>query len=144
MTRTLEKAIFGVLMVLVFGIGSALVSAAVTNKNPMEYISSIRVADSGDDNAPEVSEAEESAQLAPLAKITVEQAKAIAMDQVDTDVVGEVTGVELENENGNVVYSVEFNKNGVETEVNIDPGNGKVLKIERQFDEVNGENEAED
>ena len=58
--------------------GTFFVSAAVTGKNPIDYISSIRVADVSD-NVPGVSEAQESTQLAPLAKITEEQAKSIAI-----------------------------------------------------------------
>jgi uncharacterized membrane protein YkoI len=136
MARTMEKVILGLLMVFVLGVGSVLVSAAVTNKSPMEFISSIRVADTGDDGALEVSEAEESAQLAPLAEITAEQAKAIALSAVDTNKVGEVTDVALENEDGNVVYAVEFAKAGVETDVKIDAGNGKVLLIEDDLTEA--------
>lgn len=143
MVRTMEKAIFGLLMVFVLGIGSVLVTAAVTNKNPMDFISSIRVADSGDDNTPEVSEAEESEQLAPLAKITAEQAKVIALSAVNTNDVGEVTDVKIENVDGNVVYAVEFTKAGVETDVKIDAGNGKVLKIENDNDESDVEDSLE-
>ena len=143
MVRTMEKAIFGLLMVFVLGIGSVLVTAAVTNKNPMDFISSIRVADSGDDNTPEVSEAEESEQLAPLAKITAEQAKVIALSAVNTNDVGEVTDVKIENVDGNVVYAVEFTKAGVEIDVKIDAGNGKVLKIENDNDESDVEDSLE-
>ncbi len=126
MARTLEKAVFGVLMVLALGIGSMLVSAAATNKNPMDFVSSIRVADLGKDNAPGISEAKESAQLAPLAKITAQQAKTVALKKVS----GTVNKVELDNENGNVVYSVEVKNNKKSSDVKIDAGNGKVLKIE--------------
>jgi uncharacterized membrane protein YkoI len=141
MIRTIEKAILGVLLVLVLGIGSILVTAVATNKNPMELISSIRVADSGDDS--EVSEAEESAQLAPLAKITAEQAKTIAISAVDTKIVGEVTDVQLENENGNVIYAVEFTKDNIETDVKIDAGNGKVLLVENDNNEADVEDGPE-
>jgi len=131
MTRTVEKAILGLLMVFVLGIGSVLVSAAVTNKNPMDFISSLRVAGQGEDNALEVPEAEESAQLAPLARITAGQAKAIALNEVT----GTLSQVELDNEDGNVVYSVEITNNKDSFDVKIDAGNGKVLKVESGTEE---------
>jgi len=120
MGRRLEKAILGVLIVTVLLVGSFFVTAVATNKNPIGFISSIRVADSGDDT--EVSEAEEFAQLAPLAKMTAEEAKTIAKSSLT----GVVTEVELDNENGNVVYSVEITDNNVKKDVKIDAGNGKV------------------
>jgi len=134
------KILMGILLMASLLLGTFFVSAAVTGKNPIDYISSIRVADSGNDNAPEISEAQESVQLAPLAKITEEQAKEIAINTVDLTLVGEVTGIGLDNENGNVVYSVEFTKDGIETEVKIDAGNGDVFKIESD----NGEADKED
>ncbi|MFH1643540.1 MAG: PepSY domain-containing protein [Patescibacteria group bacterium] len=134
-----EKILMGILLIASLLVGTFFVSAAVTGKNPIDYISSIRVADPGNDNAPEISEAQESAQLASLAKITEEQAKTIALDVVDINSVGELTDVGLDNENGNVVYSVEFTKNGIETDVKIDAGNGDVLKIEGDNDEADKE-----
>jgi hypothetical protein len=86
MAKTIEKAIFGVLMVLVLGIGSVFVTAIAANTNPVGWASSIRVADSGDVNVPEVSEAEESVQLATLnGLITPEEAQAYAIKAVDDD-----------------------------------------------------------
>jgi len=144
MAKTIEKAIFGVLMVLVLGIGSVFVTAVATNTNPMNWVSSIRVADSGDDNAPEVSEAEESVQLATLnGLITPEEAQAYAIKAVEGKNVGQLTDVALENENGNVVYAVEFSNNGVETDVKIDAGNGKVLLVEDDNNEADVEDEKE-
>lgn len=125
------KILMGILLMASLLVGTFFVSAAVTGKNPIDYISSIRVVDSGNDNAPEISEAQESAQLAPLAKITMEEAKAIALKEVT----GTVNQVELDNENGNVVYSVEITNNKKSFDVKIDAGNGKVLKIEDGADD---------
>ena len=126
MVKTMEKALFGVLMVLILGIGSVFVSAAATNTNPMDWVSSIRVADSGNDNTPGISEAEESAQLAPLAKITQDEAISAAMNSRS----GNYIAAELDNENGNVVYSIEMDNNGEIFDVKVDAGTGKVLKVE--------------
>jgi len=138
MARILKKAIFGILMVF-FCTGSVLLIATATNTNPVDWVSSIRVVeDTG------LSEAEESGHLTPLAKITAEHAKTIALSAVDTNKVGALTDVELENENGNVVYAVEFTQNGIETDVKIDAGNGKVLLIEDDLTEVDQDYDDED
>ena len=137
-----ETAILSVLIIASVLMGAFLVTAAVTGENPVKYLSSIQVADAGD-NVPEVSEAEESTQLTPLAKITSEEAKGIAIGAVDLALVGEVTDVELENEDGNIVYAVEFTKDGIETDVKIDADNGKVLKVESDNDESDVKDSSE-
>jgi uncharacterized membrane protein YkoI len=69
-----------------------------------------------------LSEADEAAALASLAKITPEQASAAAQVEVP----GDVQKVELGNENGSLVYSVEIGGK----DVKVDAGNGAVLLIE--------------
>jgi len=62
-----------------------------------------------------------------LAKITMEQARDTALSNVQ----GKVLKIELENENGFLVYSVELvtsDKNI--TDVKVDAGNGKILLVE--------------
>ena len=63
--------------------------------------------------------------LSGLAKITADQAKeaALAAEPGST-----ITDVELDNENGNLVWGVEFSS-GVE--VKVDAGNGQVLHTEQ-------------
>ena len=139
MAKTTEKVILGVFLVLILGIGSVLVTALATNKNPLKLASSIQA-----DDSKEVSEAQESASLAKAAKITEDDAKKIATGAVDKNAVGEITQVELENEDGNVLYSVEFTKDGIETDVKIDAGNGKVLATESDLNEANWENNDND
>ena len=139
--KTNEKIILGVLIVALLGIGGVFATAAVTHKNPVDFVSSIKVAD--DNEVSDAQEAQESAQLQNLAKISADDARAIALGAVDINVVGEITDVELENEDGNVVYAVEFTKNGIETDVKIDAGNGKILLIESDLDEV-GEDDSGD
>ena len=67
----------------------------------------------------ELEEQQEAARLQPLAKITAEQAREAAL-KVQS---GEVTELELEAENGSLVYEVTIG----ETEVFVDAGNGEVL-----------------
>lgn len=132
MKRTMQKAILAMLIVALLGAGSLFVTSAVTNTNPLEYFSSVRVADTAD-GTPKISEAQESVQLAPLAKINEEQARANALREVK----GAVKKVELDNENGNVVYSVEMTtKDKKEIDVKVDAGNGKILKVENDASDL--------
>lgn len=87
----------------------------------------------GKDNEPA-----ESKSLQSLAKITAEDAKASALKAVS----GKVADVSLDNENGNVVYSVKVQTaNGV-SEVKVDAGNGSVLTLENQKDSKNGQDNS--
>jgi len=78
-----------------------------TNQEPA-YAASIKVANPQDQSEKEAAdkhdnETQESAALKAQAKITPEQARAAALKAVN----GEVQKVSLDNENGNLVYSVE-------------------------------------
>ena len=76
----------------------------------------------------ELEEQQEAARLQPLAKITADQAKEAAL-QVQS---GEVKEVELEAEEGSLVYEVTVG----ETEVFVDAGNGEVLYTQGVDEEV--------
>jgi len=70
------------------------------------------------------SEADEAKALASLATITPEQARDAALAAVP----GTAGKVELDNENGAVVYSVEITDSaGAEIDVKVDAGNGQVV-----------------
>lgn len=69
-----------------------------------------------------LSEADEAAALAPLAKVTADEASAAAQAEVP----GDVQKVELDNENGSLVYSVEIGGK----DVKVDAGTGAVLHVE--------------
>lgn len=69
----------------------------------------------------------ESSHLQSLAKITPEQATSAALAQVS----GTVKKVELENEDGNVVYGIEIQNADGGHDVKVDAGNGKVLQVEK-------------
>lgn len=75
----------------------------------------------------------ESSQLQSLAKISAQQAKQAA----ETAQGGTASQVELEDEDGNLVYQVLIDR----TEVMVDAGNGKVLYTE-QANQENEDNEA--
>ena len=61
-----------------------------------------------------------------LAKITPEQARAAALARVT----GAVKGVDLDDENGALVYSVDILQNGMSKDVKIDAGNGALLFVD--------------
>ncbi len=99
-----------------------------------------------------LSEAEEATQLEGLATITPEE----AANAANAAVAGEVTGIELDDENGSVVYSVGIlDITGAQIEVVVDAGDGTVLDqqaddesedesaIEADDDDVQHENEHE-
>jgi len=77
--------------------------------------------------AEDKAESGESERLKSLARITPEQASAAALAQVP----GTVKKVELENEDGNVVYGVEIKTANGESDVKVDAGDGRVLHIEK-------------
>jgi|ERR1700682_1907234 len=72
-------------------------------------------------------EGAESERLKSLARISLEQASAAALAQVP----GTVKKIELENEDGNVVYSVEVETANGESDVKVDAGDGRVLQVEK-------------
>ncbi|MBS4196572.1 PepSY domain-containing protein [Lederbergia citri] len=87
-----------------------------------------------DDNDGEVSDDDEQAQLQKEAKITKEESSSIAQ----TEVKGEVTDVQLEDEDGVIVYGVEIkDQQGQKNDVKIDAKTGKVLKVEKADNETN-------
>ena len=95
----------------------------VEDESP-SYTSSIvapHPADDGSETADD--EAAEAAALADLATITADQAQAAALAAVP----GTVIQVELDNENGSVVYSVEVDTGNGIIDVKVDAGNGTVL-----------------
>ncbi|MBK5485279.1 PepSY domain-containing protein [Peribacillus sp. TH16] len=60
------------------------------------------------------------------AKISMDQAEKIALKKVD----GQITDVELDSENGILVYELEINQGQKEYDVVVDATTGKVLKTE--------------
>jgi uncharacterized membrane protein YkoI len=103
-----------------FGLlGSAYAAGGEETQHP-DYQSSIKVQDQ------DHGERGEAARLANLAKINSTQATSAALAQVP----GAVLKVELDNENGNLVYGVKVKTASNEVkDVKVDAGNGKVLQV---------------
>jgi uncharacterized membrane protein YkoI len=121
--RKTKQALVTVLGVSALGLtllGSVYAQSAAQSQTP-GYQSSIRLPDQGDD------ERAEAARLSSLAKIDAKQAMAAAIAKVP----GTVLETKLDNENGNLVYSVEIKVASNEVqEVKVDAGNGAVLHVE--------------
>jgi len=118
---------------------SAAVQQETTNQEPA-YAASIKVTNPQDNlNENEAqekheNEAQESAAFKAQAKITPEQARAEALKAVN----GEIQKVSLDNENGNLVYSVEVKTAGGTVDVKVDAGDGKVLARDNDQDNEGG------
>lgn len=98
--------------------------AGEDNYNDLSYTSSIRF-----QSTQEVSDDTEAKQLASLAKISSDQAKAFAEKSAGAA----AFSVKIEEENGNVVYSVSV---GIK-EVKVDAGNGAILQTETDEENPN-------
>jgi uncharacterized membrane protein YkoI len=117
--------------VLAFGFLGAGRAVSQEKRQPA-YKSSIQVTDqkSGGERGERGKrhgEAAEAAHLAPLAKIDLTHATAAALAQVP----GKALRTALDDENGNVVYSVEVQTTAGEVkDVKVDAGTGVVLHVE--------------
>lgn len=88
------------------------------------------------------SEEDEAKALEALATVTRAEAEQAAKVVVPG---GAVIEVELENENGSVVYSVEMtDAGGAEVDVKVDAGNGEVLHQDRDSDDGDEADEGSD
>jgi uncharacterized membrane protein YkoI len=101
------------------------------------YTSSIQVKDHGREGpGARKGERSEATRLANLAKIDLGQATAAALAQVP----GKVLTAELDDENGNLVYSVEVMAHTREVkDVKVDAGNGTVLHVDPDDHDEEGE-----
>jgi uncharacterized membrane protein YkoI len=109
-------------------------SEGVESKEESEAAEGNEANETGDhedgDEAKDRAEGGESERLKSLARITPEQAQAAALAQV----AGTVKKVELENEDGNVVYGVEIKTADGESDIKVDAGDGRVLHIDKDGD----------
>lgn len=107
--------VIGIVLAALLAIGTVGLRAQQAN-----YSGSIKVKN-GDEAA-----------FVEMAKISLDSAMNKALKQVP----GKVLRVELENENGYLVYGVEIAKTDHQTvDVKVDAGNGKILKIDQDNDE---------
>lgn len=88
----------------------------------------------GETNDEQAQEQQESAKLRSLAKISSQQAQQTA----EASQGAKASSVNLENEDGNLVYTVAFGSK----EVKVDAGNGRVLYIEAENESDNPKTEA--
>ena len=109
------KIILAVLLTGAIGAGS-LITVALANSN--DRTTKVFMTQAVEDET-EMEEEQEAARLQPLAKIIAEQAKEAALQVQD----GKVRELELEAENGSLVYEVTID----EAEVFVDAGNGDIL-----------------
>ncbi|WP_350357404.1 PepSY domain-containing protein [Paraburkholderia fungorum] len=117
-----------------FTLGVVLLNSAHTagegKAQSPAYQSSIRVPDQQN------GERGEAARLAALARIDASRASSAALAQAP----GTVLKVALDNENGNLVYSVEIKTASNEIkDVKVDAGNGTVLHVDSAGDEEEDE-----
>ena len=110
MKKTADKIILGILVILMIGISGVLITALTPNSDSKKTDIS---ASTGNDY------------------ITAEQAKLIALSAVP----GVVNEVELEKENGLLVYEVEITNNNKRTEVAINRETGSIISTEAEEDE---------
>ncbi|MDH3307228.1 MAG: PepSY domain-containing protein [Acidimicrobiia bacterium] len=146
----LRKRLTTIAMVLGVAAGSAAIAGA-TSQTPAPTApaeDSVEIQEpsyTGSIQAPAedetLTDAEEEAQLAGLATITPDDAAAAA----NAAVAGEVVEVELDDENGSVVYSVEIvDANGVQIDVKVDAGDGTILDQQADDDADEGADGADD
>jgi hypothetical protein len=116
------------------GTAEASDPAGGTNKQDPSYTGSVTAPqDQGG-----AKETDENAALAPLAKISAADATSAALAAVP----GTAGTATLENENGNVVYSVIVTTSTGTVDVKVDAGNGKVLAQDAGGNETDGGNSA--
>ncbi len=96
-----------------------------TNDQMPLYAGSVTISDTATSN---LSESAEATALAGQAKISIEQAKATALAANPNTT---VVKVELDNENGALVYSVELSTGA---DVKVDAGNGVILRTDTGAD----------
>lgn len=116
-----RRLLAGGIAVAALGLGGTGVAIARSGGDAAPaYTSSVTVADTGEGAAND-------AAPAAAAKITPDQARAAALAAVP----GTSGKIELDNENGNVVFGVEVTTaTGSRIDVKVDAGNGKVLAQE--------------
>ena len=92
------------------------------------------------ESATEQDDTQETAALQALATVTPEEAKATAAQAAG----GSATAVEIEEEDGYVVYDVEVTTKSGITDVTVDAGSGKVLLQEQEGPEDSSNDSGSD
>ena len=110
-----------------------IVNQQVSDTDNIQDKGGVEVADQNENDS-EQNDAAEQASLQAKAKITAEQAKTIALSKVS----GTITGVQLDDEDGTLVYEVNIGTQ----EVSINDIDGTIIKIEKS-DSENGSHESD-
>ena len=125
-TKTLAATL--ILTTIVGGTAATIVNAQ--SSSPTKWISAWESQEKADSPKEIAEEKEETTKLAPLAKISESQAKSIAQKAYTGN--GQLTESQLEDENGAIVYGVEFTEaDGSEVDIKVDAKTGKILKVEQ-------------
>ena len=86
---------------------------------------------------------EDQSKLIPLAKITSDEAAQIAIKNVSAQP-NDVKSIELEHENGDVVYSVDVTQGNKPVDVKVDAVSGNVIRVQQDDLEQNDDDDVGD
>ena len=133
--KNVHKIALTLSSITILGVGGiAQYAYAIKNTIPSIAAANPKMEASDGEMKDDQEEAKESSKLQALAKISAQQAQKSA--QVSYP--GVVRGVQLENDNGNLVYAVSIDQK----EIKVDAGNGQVLYAE--VIETEGERDNKD
>jgi len=142
-TKTLSALALGLAII---GSGSAAAFAYQNPKTVSKYIPSF-IQDEQDSPEEIAAEKAEAEKLAPFAKISEAEAQAIAQKAYTGN--GTLNESQLENEDGKIVYGIEFKEtNGNEVDIKVDAKTGEIVKTEDDQNEtdedIDKNNESEE
>jgi hypothetical protein len=112
---------------VLFAVHAQTPTATPTTANPNDNVNEQYPNYAGSIKAPENATDQ---QLSTLATVSADQAKAAALKD-PTAAGGTATSVSLDDENGNLVYSVQITKGSTSYDVKVDAGTGSVLLIDQ-------------
>ncbi len=112
--------------------------ATIMTSSYVSNIQNLFAQSSGSSNSSSTSDQpeEDQSKLMPLAKITNDEASQIAIKNVSAQS-SDVKSIELEDENGDVVYSVDITQGDKPVDVKVDAVNGNVLRVQQDDIEQN-------
>ena len=127
--KTLKAALW--LLVLALGLGAAIIS--LPQRADARNTCQVEAYDDDDDGEDQDDDEELSAEDKKKVKITLEQAKAIALKRVP----GTILDAELEKEHGRIQYAIDVcDAKGILWDVEIDAVTGDVLQAEEDDDDT--------
>jgi uncharacterized membrane protein YkoI len=126
--KTFLAMLFSVM--LIFGL--ATFTNAQTSQDQKSKSADKQKNDDRDDDDEEDDSPEMQAKLAKQAKISIEEARKIALEKVN----GTITEEEIEKEHGVIVYSIEIRDANQKTfDVEVDVKTGKIVRVEEENDD---------